>query len=62
MDIDSNMNVAVIKLIIVKNTSRILLRIIPECKNAFGNVSAPVPTIKLNIYINPNLNLKKNLY
>lgn len=37
----------------VKNMSKAALRIIPEFSKAFGIVKAPVPTIKLNIYMKP---------
>lgn len=37
----------------VKNTSKAALRIIPEFSKALGIVKAPVPTIKLNIYMKP---------
>jgi hypothetical protein len=49
MAIASNMNVAVMKLRMVRKMSRKLLRMMPELSNALGMVSAPLPTIKLNM-------------
>lgn len=45
--------VAVMKLMKARNTRDMVLRPHPARANTAGNVRAPVPTIKLNMYVKP---------